>query len=258
MYATTESKPISIGSSRHDLDGGRFHQQWLHLDFILRIVKILPGRRSGIADWIDRGPGAGARLDLKKVIRGRSICCEPAYGLSFTTQTLRRPASPGSGNSRSARTLCCRAAWAITQSRISCAPLPVRGSASVRNAASRRPRRRGSGRCRRGRNPRRSIQVVSPIEWLRRRCRHGDPQRFGISCRWPAEQPAPGETAPDARHRFLEVVHQDRHDRQTEIDADAPERNAGPWSSRSRCDSAGSKSLSSAAPADAARTRHGP
>src|SRR5262249_61311248 len=41
-----------------------------------------------------------------------------------------------------------------------------------------------------------------------------------------SQQAAPGEAAPNARHRLLEVVDDHRHDRQLGVDANAPERDA--------------------------------
>src|SRR5262249_21521936 len=55
---------------------------------------------------------------------------------------------------------------------------------------------------------------------------HCHPQWFGVALDRLSEQPAPGEAAPDARHRLLEVVDDHRHDGQFGVDADAPERDA--------------------------------
>src|SRR6266446_5062594 len=52
------------------------------------------------------------------------------------------------------------------------------------------------------------------------------PQRRGVPLDRLSQQPAPGETAPNARHRLLEVVDDHGHDRQLGVDADAPERDA--------------------------------
>src|SRR5262252_4869224 len=55
---------------------------------------------------------------------------------------------------------------------------------------------------------------------------HRHPQRLGVALDRLSQQPAPGEAAPNARHRLLEVVDDHRHDRQLGVDADAPERDA--------------------------------
>ncbi len=56
---------------------------------------------------------------------------------------------------------------------------------------------------------------------------HRDADRFGIALDRLPQQLAPGEAALDAGHGFLEIVHDQRYQRQAEVDADAPERNAG-------------------------------
>src|SRR5262245_22241775 len=56
---------------------------------------------------------------------------------------------------------------------------------------------------------------------------HRHPQRLGIALDRLPQQPAPGQAALDARHRLLEIVDDHRHQRQADVDADAPERNAG-------------------------------
>src|SRR6516165_6974210 len=55
---------------------------------------------------------------------------------------------------------------------------------------------------------------------------HRHPQRLGVALDRLSQQPAPGEAAPNARHRLLEVVDDHGHDRQLGVDADAPERDA--------------------------------
>src|SRR5246127_3350588 len=55
---------------------------------------------------------------------------------------------------------------------------------------------------------------------------HRPPQRRGVALDRLSQQPGPGDAAPNARHRLLEVVDDHGHDRQLGVDPDAPERDA--------------------------------